>query len=121
MTLEKALLRTENKQEIRCLFNPAEITLAKSNTWNAGESKGGNAPKLRFQGGQSERTRAAIAFRDVHAPHRLRMVASALKAVLKIEQPVGQALGVAAPCLPIEPAGRVLAQSLERFLEQRHL
>ena len=27
--------------------------MAKSNNWNAGEAKGVNAPKLRFQGGQS--------------------------------------------------------------------
>jgi nucleoid-associated protein YgaU len=49
---EKAFLRTEKGDEIKCLFNPAELTISKSNTWNAGESKGRNAPELRFQGGQ---------------------------------------------------------------------
>lgn len=50
---EKAYLLTEKGGRIRCLFNPAELTITKSNTWNAAESKGRNAPELRFQGGQS--------------------------------------------------------------------
>jgi hypothetical protein len=49
----KAFLRTEQGVRIDCLFNPAELTISKSNTWNASEKKGGNAPELRFQGGQS--------------------------------------------------------------------
>jgi hypothetical protein len=49
---EKAYLLTEKGDRIRCLFNPAELTITKANTWNAGESKGRNAPELRFQGGQ---------------------------------------------------------------------
>ena len=50
---EKAVLRTELKTEIPFLFNPAELTITKSNSWQASENKGGNAPELRFQGGQS--------------------------------------------------------------------
>jgi hypothetical protein len=49
----KAFLRTEQGVRIDCLFSPAELTISKSNTWNASEKKGGNAPELRFQGGQS--------------------------------------------------------------------
>ena len=49
----KAFLRTEQGTQIDCLFNPAELTITKSNTWNASENKGGNAPELRFQAGQS--------------------------------------------------------------------
>ncbi|MEV6488898.1 LysM peptidoglycan-binding domain-containing protein [Actinoplanes sp. NPDC051633] len=49
----KAFLRTEKNVQIDFLFNPAELTISKSNTWNASEKKGGNAPELRFQGGQS--------------------------------------------------------------------
>jgi hypothetical protein len=49
---EKAYLVTEKGDQITCLFNPAELTITKANTWNAGESKGRNAPELRFQGGQ---------------------------------------------------------------------
>ncbi|GLZ00391.1 LysM peptidoglycan-binding domain-containing protein [Actinoplanes sp. NBRC 103695] len=49
----KAFLKTEQGDRIDCLFNPSELTISKSNTWNASEKKGGNAPELRFQGGQS--------------------------------------------------------------------
>jgi len=50
---EKAVLRTELNVEIPFLFNPAELTITKSNSWQALENKGSNAPELRFQGGQS--------------------------------------------------------------------
>ncbi|MFW6600004.1 LysM peptidoglycan-binding domain-containing protein [Propionibacteriaceae bacterium Y2011] len=54
MALAKAELHSESGTVIVCMFNPAEITVSKSNTWQAPpESKGGNAPQLRFQGGQS--------------------------------------------------------------------
>lgn len=53
MALEKAELRTEKGDTINCLLNPTELTVAKSVTWQAGDAKGTNAPKLRFQGGQS--------------------------------------------------------------------
>ena len=49
----KAYLVSERGDRIDFLFNPAELTVSKSNSWNAGETKGGNAPELRFQGGQS--------------------------------------------------------------------
>lgn len=49
----KAYLLTESGERISCLFNPAELTISKSNTWQAAEAKGKNAPDLRFQAGQS--------------------------------------------------------------------
>jgi hypothetical protein len=49
----KAFLITEKNVQIDFLFNPAELTISKSNSWNAAEAKGGNAPELRFQAGQS--------------------------------------------------------------------
>jgi nucleoid-associated protein YgaU len=48
----KARLRIEGGGEIKCLFNPAELTITKANTWDAAEGKGRNAPELRFQAGQ---------------------------------------------------------------------
>src|SRR4051794_41431983 len=48
----KAELRTENKEVIPLLFNPAELTITKSASWNAAEAKGGNAPTLKFSAGQ---------------------------------------------------------------------
>jgi len=49
----KARLEPEQGPKIQCLFNPAELTIAKSNTWKAASSKGKNTPSLRFQEGQS--------------------------------------------------------------------
>jgi len=59
----KAFLRTETRDEIEFLFNPAELTISKSNTWNAaGEAKGTNAPELRFQAGQSATLALSVTF-----------------------------------------------------------
>lgn len=49
---EKAYLLSEKGDKIRCLFNPAELTITKTNSWQAAEAKGRNAPEMRFQGGQ---------------------------------------------------------------------
>ncbi|GIE89670.1 CIS tube protein [Actinoplanes regularis] len=49
----KAMLKSETGAEIRFLFNPAELTIGKSNSWQPPGTKGCNAPELRFQAGQS--------------------------------------------------------------------
>jgi hypothetical protein len=49
----KAALEPEQGPPIACLFNPAELTLSKSNSWAAKPAKGRNTPPLRFQEGQS--------------------------------------------------------------------
>jgi nucleoid-associated protein YgaU len=59
---EKAYLLSEQGDKIDCLFNPAELTISKSNSWNAGQAKGKNAPELRFQGGQSATLSLSLTF-----------------------------------------------------------
>jgi hypothetical protein len=49
----KAFLLTEQGKQIDFLFNPAELTIGKSISWQPADSKGTNAPELRFQAGQS--------------------------------------------------------------------
>ena len=49
----KAALEPEQGEPIECLFNPAELTLSKSNSWTAKPAKGKNTPPLRFQEGKS--------------------------------------------------------------------
>ncbi len=49
----KAYLLTEKGQRINCLFNPAELTISKSNSWTPVKGKGKTTPQLRFQEGQS--------------------------------------------------------------------
>lgn len=59
----KAFLQTESGDKIECMFNPAELTISKSNTWQAaGEAKGHNAPELRFQAGQSATLTLSLTF-----------------------------------------------------------
>jgi nucleoid-associated protein YgaU len=48
----KAELHTELNEVIPFLFNPAELTITKSASWQGADNKGGNAPLLRFQSGQ---------------------------------------------------------------------
>ncbi|BCB76386.1 hypothetical protein Pflav_027960 [Phytohabitans flavus] len=55
----KAFLRTERGTRIDCLFNPAELTITKSNTWNASENKGGNAPSCASRPASPARSRSA--------------------------------------------------------------
>jgi nucleoid-associated protein YgaU len=59
---KKAFLKIEGGDEIHCMFNPAELTISKSNTWNGGEAKGKNAPELVFQAGQSATMTMSLTF-----------------------------------------------------------
>src|SRR6266542_3053217 len=63
---EKAYLLSEKGDKINCLFNPSELTISKSNSWNAGQIKGRNAPELRFQGGQSATLSLSLTFDTTH-------------------------------------------------------
>jgi nucleoid-associated protein YgaU len=59
----KAYLETESGDPIHCMFNPAELSISKSNTWKAaGEAKGKNAPELHFQAGQSATLTLSLTF-----------------------------------------------------------
>lgn len=49
----KAFLELEVGDAFHFLFNPSELVIDKSASWQAGNAKGKNAPKLRFQEGQS--------------------------------------------------------------------
>ncbi|MCE7011209.1 LysM peptidoglycan-binding domain-containing protein [Kibdelosporangium philippinense] len=62
MAAVKAYLLTEGGDQIKCLFNPAELTISKSNSWQGGEAKGKNAPELRFQAGQSATMSMSLMF-----------------------------------------------------------
>lgn len=62
MGLEKALLTPEAGSPIPCMFNPAEISLSKSNSWEGAKVKGQNAPPLEFQGGESATISLSLIF-----------------------------------------------------------
>src|SRR5262245_26288170 len=49
----KAFIEPERGGNIECLFNPAELTIAKSNQWSETAAPGRNTPKLTFSQGQA--------------------------------------------------------------------
>ena len=50
---KKALLETEKGDTIPCLFNPAELSFSRTNSWGAPENVGKGVPTLAYQGAQS--------------------------------------------------------------------
>jgi hypothetical protein len=60
--LVKAQIEPENGPAVPCMFNPSELTISRSTSWGGGETKGGNAPELRFQGGQSGTLSLSLTF-----------------------------------------------------------
>lgn len=52
MAIEKAYIESEKGTKLKCLFNPSQLSLSKSNSWAAGPNKGKNAPDMQFGGGQ---------------------------------------------------------------------
>lgn len=58
----KAYLQPEKGDKVEFLFNPSELTISKSNSWQAPQAKGKNAPELRFQGGQSATLTMSVTF-----------------------------------------------------------
>lgn len=48
-----AYITTELNDRIDCLFNPAELTISKTNQWNPAQAPGKDAPNLEFQQGDS--------------------------------------------------------------------
>ncbi|HXJ65904.1 MAG TPA: LysM peptidoglycan-binding domain-containing protein [Actinomycetota bacterium] len=47
----KAFIEPERGENIECLFNPAELTIAKQNQWSEVKAPGRNTPKLTFSQG----------------------------------------------------------------------
>lgn len=50
---QKAYLEVEKGGRITCLFNPSELTIAKSNLWESDNVPGRNSPDLYFTGGEA--------------------------------------------------------------------
>lgn len=65
-----ALLITESGENIPFQFNPAELTISKSASWSGGDAKGRNAPKLRFQSGQSGTLKLTMTLDDTVGSNR---------------------------------------------------
>jgi hypothetical protein len=82
---EKAYLRSEKGDKIHCLFNPSELTITKANSWNAAESKGRNAPEMRFQGGQPGTLALALTLDTTSTGEDVTTYTSALLDLMKVD------------------------------------
>jgi hypothetical protein len=52
--------------QVYCMFNPHEYTLSKQNSWQKGETKGKNVPKVKFSQGGAESLKLQLFF-DTYA------------------------------------------------------
>lgn len=50
---QKAFLQTESGDRISCMFNPSELSISKSNSWESKRGQGRGVPELTFTGGGS--------------------------------------------------------------------
>lgn len=81
----KAYLETEQGHEIRCLFNPAELTLRKANTWAADTVVGRATPDLYFTGGTPGELSMALLFDTTHEGTPVTRYTSALLDLLRVD------------------------------------
>ncbi|MFG1609215.1 LysM peptidoglycan-binding domain-containing protein [Actinoplanes sp. NPDC049265] len=82
----KAYLEVERTGEkIECLFNPAELTIAKSVSWQAGDAKGVDAPELRFQAGQSATISLNLVFDTTRTGQDVSAYTSKLLNLLRVD------------------------------------
>src|SRR5436305_476 len=42
-----------NDERVECMFKPKEYSVAKTNSWSAGQTKGSNVPPLEFSSGSA--------------------------------------------------------------------
>ena len=81
----KAYLLPERGDPIYCLFNPAELTVSKSNSWQGGQSKGRNAPEQRFQSGQAATLSLSLTFDTTHEGSDVTIHTTKLLNLMKVD------------------------------------
>ena len=64
MALEKATLTNKEipSETVKCMFNPTDYTIAKTNPWQPKPVKGKNVPKLDFAGGGAQTLKMKLLF-----------------------------------------------------------
>lgn len=81
----KAYLETEQGREIRCLFNPAELTLRKANTWASDKVVGRATPDLYFTGGTPGELSMTLLFDTTHDGTPVTQHTNALLDLLRVD------------------------------------
>jgi nucleoid-associated protein YgaU len=82
---QKATLKAETGETFECMFNPAELTISKSNSWQGGEAKGKNAPELRFQSGQSATMSIKLTFDSTRTGKPVTKFSEQLLKLMKVD------------------------------------
>lgn len=60
------IINLATDERVYCMFNPHEYTVAKQNSWEKGETKGKNVPKVKFSQGGAETLKLQLFF-DTYA------------------------------------------------------
>ncbi|WP_116948346.1 CIS tube protein [Jiangella endophytica] len=66
MATEKAFLEIEGGERLPCLFNPAQLTVGRTNEWAADRLPGKGVPTLRYAGARSGWLRLELFFDTTH-------------------------------------------------------
>ncbi|BEP13942.1 peptidoglycan-binding protein [Acidothermaceae bacterium B102] len=87
--VEKATLTTEGGDSIPFMFNPTDLTIAKSASWQASPAKGKDAPQLKFQGGQPGTVTLSVMLDAVTTGKSVLEAAQQLLALASIDATLG--------------------------------
>jgi len=91
MSLEKAEIATEDGSiRVRCLFNPKEYTIQRSNRWKVEIAKGKNMPEAEFSGGEPASLRMQLFFDTYEAGTDVRKHTEGLWKMMRIDESTQQ-------------------------------
>jgi hypothetical protein len=82
----KALIVPERGAPIECQFNPAELSLSRSNDWSPTTSKGRPTPTLRFQEGGSGSLSMKLTLDTTHSGEPVTIHTSRLLELMEVDE-----------------------------------
>lgn len=82
---QKAYLTTEKNVTIPCMFNPTELAISRSNSWNAEALPGRDAPELTFDGGEAGTMSLELMFDTTHEGKPVTNYTNKLLDLMKID------------------------------------
>jgi nucleoid-associated protein YgaU len=81
----KAFLEIEGRGDFPCTFNPAELTIAKTNTWKARDTAGKSAAKSNFQKGSPGTLSLELTFDTTDSGEAVTRYTSTLMALMEVD------------------------------------
>ncbi len=115
-----AIINLRTNQEVRCMFNPQEYTLTKSNSWERKPVRGKNVPKVEFKQGGSQTLRLTLHFDTLAERTDVREFTDPLwKMMMVDEQSENRRSGKSAPPEVAFRWGRLYFQAVITNLTQK--